>query len=113
MLQDLDNLAARIGHMAQLMHELQAERADLRARLKQLEQDRNALREELERREAENASLQREAEAEKQSLHQQLVEQKSRLQAIQAHNIRLGQVAGEARNQVDSILMRLPGASGE
>jgi predicted nuclease with TOPRIM domain len=134
MLQDLDSLAARIGQMVQFTRQLQAERTALQAQLKSAEQERDALRTQLERREAEFASLTQQHaqhEAEVQSLraqaeaaetamqleaarHQSMGESvKQQLAASQETNTRLRLVASKAREQIDSILMRLPGAAQE
>jgi len=134
MLEDLDSLAARLGQLVQSTKQLQADRAELQARINGLEQERNALRDELKRREAEfnelaetsashqtrvdilraeadsiRISLQGEVErcqAERDSLRRQLA-------VSQADSSRLRAVAGQAQAQIDSILMRLPGASQE
>lgn len=134
MLEDLDSLAARIGQLVQFSKQLQSERAALQARVNGLEQERNALRDELKRREAEftelaensadhqarvdilraeadsiRISLQSEVErckAEHETLRRQLA-------ASQADSSRLKAVTGQAQLQIDSILMRLPGAPQE
>lgn len=134
MLEDLDSLAARLGQLVQSTKQLQADRAELQARINGLEQERNALRDELKRREAEfnelaeasashqtrvdilraeadsiRISLQGEVErcqTERDSLRRQLA-------VSQADSSRLRAVAGQAQAQIDSILMRLPGASQE
>ncbi|HLU78246.1 MAG TPA: hypothetical protein VKZ52_01635 [Burkholderiaceae bacterium] len=134
MLEDLDSLAARLGQLVQHSKQLHAEKAELQARVLGLEQERNALRDELKRREAEyrelaesNAdhqtrvdilraeadsiriTLQGEVErcqAERDTLRRQLA-------ASQADSARLRAVAGQAQQQIDSILMRLPGAPQE
>lgn len=134
MLEDLDSLAARLGQLVQQSKQFHAERAELQARVTGLEQERNALRDELKRREAEfnelaqssadqqtrvdilraetdsiRIALQGEVErckAERETLRRQLA-------ASQADSSRLKAVAGQAQLQIDSILMRLPGAPQE
>jgi len=134
MLQDLDSLAARIGQMVQFTRQLQNERAALQARLKSLEQERDVLRDQLQRREADYASasesmaaheaqvraLQAEADAAQVSLRSEADRYKSecesikqRLAASQADTSHLRLVAGKAKEQIDSILVRLPGAPRE
>jgi len=134
MLEDLDSLAARLGQLVQFTKQLQSERASLQARINSLEQERNALRDELKRREAEfnelaqssadhqarldiaraeadsiRISMQTEVErasAERENLRRQLA-------ASQADSSRLKAVASQAQLEIDSILMRLPGAPQE
>src|SRR5690554_3932975 len=134
MLEDLDSLAARLGQLVQFSKQLHSERAALQARINSLEQECNALRDELKRREAEfnelaqssadhqtrvdilraeadsiRVSLQSEVErskAEHEALRRQLA-------ASQADSSRLKAVTGQAQLQIDSILMRLPGAPQE
>ncbi len=134
MLEDLDSLAARLGQLVQHTKQLHAEKVALQARIIGLEQERNALRDELKRREAEyselaesnanhqarvdilraeadsiRVTLQGEVErcqAERETLRRQLA-------ASQADTARLRTVAGQAQAQIDSILMRLPGAPQE
>jgi Multidrug resistance efflux pump len=134
MLEDLDSLAARIGQLVQFSKQLQSERVALQARVIGLEQERNALRDELKRREAEfnelaeskadhqarldilraeadnvRVTLQGEVErykSEQESLRRELA-------ASQADCARLRAATGQAQLQIDSILMRLPGAPQE
>lgn len=134
MLQDLDALAARIGQMVQFTRQLQSERLALQARMQGLEDERNALRDQLERREAEYKAMaeradQHQAEieavrAQAQVSHADLQVQVSRCQgetealkhnlhASVADTARLRGAAGSAKDRVDMILMRLPGAPGE
>lgn len=134
MLQDLDSLAARIGQMVQFTRQLQNERAALQARLKNLEQERDMLRDQLQRSEAERSELsastgthetqlkavQAEAEAVQARQQSELAHYKAeseavsqRLAASQADTSRLRLVAGKAKEQIDSILVRLPGAPQE
>ncbi|MGB3290838.1 MAG: hypothetical protein WBA83_16320 [Burkholderiaceae bacterium] len=134
MLQDLDSLAARIGQMVQFTRQLQSERSALLARLKTLEQERDALRDQVQRREADYSSAaekaaeheaqiqsyQAEAQAAQATLQVDVARYrtesesfKQRLAASQADTLHLRQVADQAREQIDSILMRLPGAPRE
>jgi chromosome segregation ATPase len=134
MLQDIDSLAARIGQMVQFARQLQAERAALQARLKNLEQERDALRDQLSRREAEFAStteransheaemqaLRSEAEAAQATLQVEAMQYKTELEVAkqklavsQADTSQLRVVTDKAREHIDSILMRLPGAPQE
>ncbi|TAL89531.1 MAG: hypothetical protein EPN46_02170 [Candidimonas sp.] len=134
MLQDLDSLAARIGQMVQATRLLQADRDTLRARLKSLEQERNALRDQLARREADHQSIagrldQHRAEVESvraqaDAAQAELQVEASRyqveyeamrhdLQVSQADSQRLRAVAGIAKERIDAVLMRLPGATQE
>lgn len=134
MLQDLDSLAARIGQMVQFTRQLQSERTALQARLKNLEQERDALRDQLQRRETEYSSAVERAAAHEAQIHSHQAEAqaaqatlqvdvsryraeaesfKQRLAASQADTLNLRQVADKAKEQIDSILMRLPGAPRE
>jgi len=134
MLEDLDSLAARIGHLVQFSKQLQAERTALQARIVGLEQERNALRDELKRRETEFTELQEskadhqarvdilraEVESIRVSMQGEVDRYKAdseimrrQLAASQADSARLKAVAGQAQSQIDSILERLPGAVQE
>jgi chromosome segregation ATPase len=134
MLQDLDSLAARISQMVTLTRQLQDERSTMQARVRTLEQERDALRDQLERREADYSSVSDRIaahETELQSVHAQAratqatletdVDRykaecetvKHRLAATQSDASHLRLVADKAKNQIDSILMRLPGAPRE
>lgn len=123
MLQDLDSLAARIGQMVQLTRQLQAESAALRARLQIAEQERGALRDQLDRRESEYRSMaqridQHETELDAVRAHGVSAEAecetaKQNLQLAQAEAARLRAAAGSAKDRIDMVLMRLPGASAE
>lgn len=134
MLQDLDFLAARIGQMVQFTRQLQSERSALQARLKNLDQERDALRDQLQRRETEYASVaerlehhesqsqsqQSETQAQLQILQQEVERYKAEAQTLsqqlatcQVGSARLRVVADQARDSIDSILMRLPGAAQE
>ncbi len=134
MLEDLDSLAARIGQLVQFSKQLQAERVALQARIIGLEQERNALRDQLKRQEAEFSELaessanhqarmdilRAEADSIRVSLQGEVDRCKSeyevlrrQLAASQADSSRLRAAAGQAQLQIDSILMRLPGAPQE
>jgi predicted nucleic acid-binding Zn-ribbon protein len=134
MLQDLDSLAARIGQLVQFARQLQSERTALQARLKNLEQERDALRDQLHRREAEFSemaqriasheaqvqALQADAEAAQATLQVETSRYKGesdfykqKLATSQADTSRLRDVADKAKDHIDSILMRLPGAAQE
>lgn len=134
MLEDLDSLAARIGQMVQFTRQLQTERTALQARVKNLEQERDSLRDQLHRHEAENAaisevasrhqaeldSIRAQAEAAEATLQVEASRYRNECEALkhrlvgcQADTTHLRDVAGKAREQIDSILMRLPGAVQE
>lgn len=134
MLEDLDSLAARIGQLVQFSRQLQSERTALQARVAGLEQERNALREQLKRQEtefselAENSAnhearvdiLRAEADSIRVSLQTEVERSKAEYEALrrqfaasQADSSRLKAAAGQAQLQIDSILMRLPGAPQE
>jgi len=131
MLEDLDSLAARIGQLAQFARQLQSERTALQARIIGLEQERNALRDQLKRQEAEFGELaessaghqarvdilRAEADSVRVSLEGEVERCRAEYEALrrqfaasQADTSRLKAVAGQAQLQIDSILMRLPGA---
>jgi len=134
MLEDLDSLAARIGQLAQFTKQLQSERAALQARINGLEQERNALRDQLKRQETEFSELaessaghqakmdilRAEADSIRISLESEVERCKAeydtlrrQLAVSQADTSRLKAAAGQAQLQIDSILMRLPGAPQE
>ena len=134
MLEDLDSLSARIGQLVQFSKQLHSERVALQARISTLEQERNALRDELKRREAEftelsanNADhqarvdiLRAEADSTRVSLQGEVDRCKAehetlrrQLAASQADSSRLKAVTSQAQTQINSILMRLPGAPQE
>lgn len=131
MLQDLDSLAERIRQLAGFTRQLQAERASLQARIRQLEQECSALKdqqlrehgeftlmsERVARHEQELESARAQARVERAALdaqvHDQLAESESmrrRVERGEADRERLRQVARSAQQQIDLILMRLPGA---
>lgn len=134
MLQDLDSLAARIGQMVALARELQSERTTLLARIKTLESDRDQLTQRLQRREADFNTMagslaehesqlqviQDQAQTAQSQLQLELDECRHRCSAAeqqlldsQADAQRLRTVSEAARQQIDSILERLPGATQE
>ncbi|HEU0229757.1 MAG TPA: hypothetical protein VFR20_04245 [Burkholderiaceae bacterium] len=134
MLQDLDSLAARLGQLVQFTRQLQAERATLQTRLKSLEQERNALREQLGQRESEHQTVAQrlerhsaEIDAVRQDAERALAEMRAevsryqtehrglqeQLQACRSDSDHLRAVTSAARDSVDAILMRLPGAAQE
>ena len=134
MLEDLDSLAARIGQLVQFSKQLHGERVALQARIIGLEQERNALRDQLKRQEAEFAELaensanhqarvdilRAEADSIRVSLQGEVERCKAdydvlrrQLAASEADSSRLKAAAGQAQLQIDSILMRLPGAPQE
>lgn len=134
MLQDLDSLAARIGQMVQFTRQLQSERSALQARLKNVDQERDALRDQLQRQEhdfsvaadrlaqyeSQSQSLQSQTQAQMSALQHDLEKYKAQcesmeqqLVASQSDSAKLRAVADKARENIDSILMRLPGAAQE
>lgn len=134
MLEDLDSLSARIGQLVQLTRQLNFERAAFQARINNLEQERNAQRDELKRREAEltalsanNADhlarvdiLRAEADSTRVSLQNEVDRCKAehetlrrQLAASQADSSRLKAVTQQAQAQINTLLMRLPGAPQE
>lgn len=131
MLEDLDSLAARLGQLVQYAKQLHSERTQLQARVIGLEQERNALRDQLKRQEAEFGELaestanhqarvdilRAEADSIRISLQGEIERCKAEYEALrrqyaasQADTSRLRAAAGQAQLQIDSILMRLPGA---
>ncbi|TAM88980.1 MAG: hypothetical protein EPN41_04610 [Candidimonas sp.] len=132
MLEDLDALAARLRQLVQFTRQLQAERAALHSRVKSLERERNVLREQLDQRETEQESAtqrleQRSAEIEavRQEAERGHVELRAEVARYQAEfrslqdqlhvcrsdSERLRAVTSAARDHIDAILMRLPGAA--
>ena len=131
MLQDLDSLAARIGQMVQFTRQLQTERSALQAQLKVLDQEQDSLRRQLQLREhdyslvekklSEHASQvqsqQSEAQSQLLALQKNLEHYKTQsetlsqqLQVSQADVKRLRLVTDQARENIDSILLRPAGA---
>lgn len=131
MLQDLDSLAERIRQLAGFTRQLQTERASLQARVRQLEQECSALKdqqvrehgeftlmsERVARHDHELETVRAEARAERAALdaqvHDRQAESESmrhRVERGEADRDRLRQVARSAQEQIDLILMRLPGA---
>ena len=134
MLQDLDSLIARIEQMVKLTHQLQTERASLLARVKSLEDERHKLGAQLQQREAEFSTMTTtlaDHESSMQAAQAQAVAVQAQLQleldqCKQQHSVteqqlqeslqatkRLSMVSDQARRQIDSILVRLPGPSQE
>ncbi|MDN5843492.1 MAG: hypothetical protein L0H54_08625 [Alcaligenaceae bacterium] len=131
MLQDLDSLAERIRQLVGLTRQLQAERTSLQARVRQVEQEIAGLKdqragehkeftlmsERIARHSQEIEDVQSEAQAARGALDRQLLEQQAQSEALrlraehsEANCQRLRSVAGGAQQQIDLILMRLPGA---
>lgn len=131
MLQDLDALSQRIQQVVQLAGGLQSERRALQARIRQLEQEYQVLKDRHEREQAEFTRMsaritQHEQEIQaardeslelRTALEAQVREQRSRAEDLQqrlgqveAERGRLRQAATGARQQIQSILERLPGA---
>lgn len=131
MLQDLDALSQRIQQVVQLAGGLQSERRALQARIRQLEQEYQVLKDRHEREQAEFTRMsERIAQHEQEiqaardeslelrtALEAQVREQRSRAEDLQqrlgqveAERGRLRQAATGARQQIQSILERLPGA---
>jgi len=131
MLQDLDHITARIGQLAERTRLLKVERDALRARLDDAERSARQLREHCAQRDAallalqerlsdQDGEVERKLEAAQrnegelqQQLSLQLAAQETlslRLAASQADVGRLKQVAGSARERIDAVLARLPGA---
>lgn len=131
MLQDLDHITARIGQLAERTRLLKAERDALRVRLDDAERSAHQLREHCAQRDASLLALQerlstQDGEVERKlevaqrhegELQEQLTLQMAaqetlnlRLAASQADVGRLKQVAGNARERIDAVLARLPGA---
>lgn len=134
MLQDLDSLAARIEQMVRLTRQLQSERTALQARVKSLEDERNNLNEQLHRREADFKAMagnlaehestlkvvQESAKAAQAQLQLELDQCRQRCSVAEQDLLESRQVvqhlrtvSDTARQQIDSILVRLPGAPQE
>ena len=134
MLQDLDSLAARIEQMVKHTRQLHTERAAMQTRLKTLETERGQLSEQLQQREAEFNGMARklaEHESSVQVAQEQAIKAQAQLQleldqyrqrctATEAQLLqsqqttkRLSIVSDQARQQIDSILVRLPGPPQE
>lgn len=130
MLEDLDSLAARIGQLVQSARQMQAERANVSARLKLLEQERDSLRAQLLDRETQYASmnervqqhdhyvdqLRAEFQREYKALQEesgQMLHKLKELQRLfeqsQDQNRQLRAAAEKSRVCIDSLLERLPG----
>lgn len=134
MLQDLDSLAARIEQMVKLTRQLQDDRTALQARVKALETERTQLNTQLQEQKAEFSTMASKlsdyeshiqaAQAQADNAHKQLQleldESRQRcsdteqlLLQSQRTTKRLSIVSDEARRQIDSILVRLPGPPQE
>lgn len=131
MLQDLDALSQRIQQIVQLAGGLQSERRALQARIRQLEQESQVLKDQYQREQIEftrmseriarhdkeiqaarDESLELRSALEAQVREQQARadELEQRLGRAEADRGRLRQAATGARQQIQSILERLPGA---
>jgi len=142
MLQDLDQLAARIGQLVQRAQQLTAERDALRARLSEAETEQRTLRQRCAQRDTEFAALeekflshdstvaavQLQAQQIETGLREQLARESTGRQqhelTLAAHDAqaqsalalreaevqRLRQAASNARERIDAVLTRLPGA---
>lgn len=134
MLEDLDSLAARIEQAVAFTRELRAGHEALQAQLRQLGDERDALAETLRRREqdvealrqqlAEGeqaiAGMQHQGEALRQQFALDLEQYKARCSTLESQlaasrhsGARLREASLQAREQIDSILVRLPGAPQE
>lgn len=131
MLQDLDALSQRIQQIVQLAGSLQSERRALQARIRQLEQEFQVLKDQYQREQTEFTRMsERIARHDKEiqaardeslelrtALEAQVREQQARadelqqrLGQVETDRGRLRQAATGARQQIQSILERLPGA---
>lgn len=129
MLQDLDQLANRISRLVSYSERLKTERSDLLSRVKLLEQERTTLRDQFSTQQTEYASMaeivtlhrqqieeiKQGAEASQEALYADLQQQQdeitrlnARLQQAVSKASLLEQVALVARDQVESVLQRLP-----
>ncbi len=134
MLDDLDFLAARIEQTVALMRKLQEAHAAAQAQVRQLEEERRQLANALQQREEAVAALERrvvegeqalagmqhQGEAQRQQFLLELDQYKghcatleSRLTASQRVGEQLRQASQQACAQIDSLLVRLPGAPQE
>lgn len=132
MLQDLDQLAARIGLLVQRTRQLHAERDAMRVRLNDSERHQRDLQQRCSDNEAELQALrasmaghgQAEAalreqlareSAERQAFEERLKAREAELQSIlQSRDSELNRLrvaAASARERIDVVLSRLPGAS--
>ena len=130
MLQDLDQLANRISRLVSYAERLKAERSELLSRVKLLEQERTTLRDQLSTQQNEYASMaevvtrhqqdmenaKRVAEEAQEALYAELIQKKSELSGLQKSLERseakasvLEQAAYQAREQIEGLLLRLPG----
>jgi len=134
MLENLDHLAARIGELVRRARELHDERESLRASLREADAQQHTLRERCDSAEAAWQAAQarlaeyaqtltieknRAARAEaglRASLEQQAAEYlalMTRHEACRAELARLSAVTAQARERIDAVLTRLPGAQPE
>lgn len=132
MLQDLDQITARIGQVVDRSRLLKADRDRLRAQLDDAERTSRKLREQCAQRDASLLALQEKLSEQDGEVVQQLAvvqasegqlrEQLSlqvashetltqRLAAKEADVKHLKNVAGQARERIDAVLSRLPGSS--
>jgi len=132
MLQDLDQITARIGQVVDRNRQLKTERDRLRAQLDDAERTSRKLREQCAQRDAALLALQERmseqdgeviqklavSQASEGQLREQLSLQMasqealtSQLAAKEADVSRLKRVAGEAKERIDAVLSRLPGSS--
>jgi chromosome segregation ATPase len=132
MLQDLDQLAARIGLLVQRTRQLHAERDTLRTRLSDSETRQSALQKRCADNEAELAQLRAlladhdkaassaRADADqavvvlREQLEREAAERKALETRLTVHDTdltRLRAAAAAARERIDAVLSRLPGAS--
>lgn len=131
MLQDLDQITARIGQVVDRNRQLKAERDALRARLEDAERTSRQLRDQCTQRDAALLALQeRMTDKDGEVVHKLQVAQRNegelkeqlslqlatqdalntRLAAKEADVDRLKIAAGVARERIDAVLARLPGA---
>ena len=129
MLQDLDQLANRISRLVSYSERLKTERSELLSRVKLLEQERTTLRDQFSTQQTEYASMaeivtrhrqqvekiKQDAEASQEALYADLLQQQdeitrlnTRLQQATSKASLLEQVALATRDQVESVLQRLP-----
>lgn len=129
MLQDLDLLANRISRLVSYSERLKGERSELLSRVKLLEQERTTLRDQLSTQQSEYTSMaevvtrhqaevqmaKQVAEEAQENLYTELIQQqeelaqlRQRLQYSESRAATLETAATLARDQVASILDRLP-----
>lgn len=134
MLQDLDSLAARVGQMVRLVRQLQADRETLQSRLKRTEQERDGLRGQVDQYKADHQAItarldghmaeveavRAQADKSQADLRDEVLRYRAEHDALkqalataQGGAARLQAVAGSAKERIDTLLMRLPGAPQE